>query len=108
MAVYDYSIPSRISNFWLYNARRQLSLPTPEAYKKKLLFLGVRSLTVRENTERPITVTGGTNLLVGRDISRLQAETRRILAAEKKCPTAIPLWDGHAAERIADVILRAI
>jgi hypothetical protein len=30
------------------------------------------------------------------------------LAAEKKCPTAIPLWDGHAAERIADVILRAL
>jgi UDP-N-acetylglucosamine 2-epimerase (non-hydrolysing) len=71
-------------------------------------FLGVPCLTVRENTERPITVTGGTNLLVGRDISRLQAETRRILAGEKKSPTALPLWDGHAAERIADVILRAI
>ena len=35
-------------------------------------------------------IAGGTNLLVGRDISRLQAETRRILALEKKCPTAIP------------------
>jgi hypothetical protein len=54
--------------------------------QEETTFLGVPCLTVCENTERPITVTGGTNLLVGRDISRLQAETRRILAVEKEVP----------------------
>jgi len=70
-------------------------------------FLGVPCLTMRENTERPITLTNGTNVLVGRDIASLQAEIRKILSGEKKNVTPIPLWDGHAAERIADVILRA-
>jgi len=67
-------------------------------------FLGVPCLTVRENTERPITVTQGTNVLVGKDIARMRGEVRRILAGERKCASAIPLWDGRAAERIAAVI----
>ncbi len=69
--------------------------------------LGVPCLTVRENTERPITVTLGTNVLVGRDVARLQTEMRRILAGERKTASAIPLWDGQAAERVAQVILQS-
>jgi UDP-N-acetylglucosamine 2-epimerase (non-hydrolysing) len=68
-------------------------------------FLGVPCLTVRENTERPITVALGTNVLVGRDVSRMQREAQRVLAAdEKKARSPIPLWDGNAADRIAKVI----
>jgi len=67
-------------------------------------FLNVPCLTVRENTERPITARLGTNVLVGRDIGRMQDELRRILAGEKKTASAIPLWDGHAAERIAAIV----
>ena len=67
-------------------------------------FLGVPCLTVRENTERPITVEQGTNVLVGRDLQRLGYELRRILMGETRKPAPIPLWDGHAAERIAQVI----
>ena len=67
-------------------------------------FLGVPCLTVRENTERPITITLGTNVLVGRDIARMLGEVQRILAGEKKTASAIPLWDGRAAERIAGVV----
>lgn len=83
-------------------------------------FLGVPCLTVRENTERPITVTHGTNRLVGREISRLRIAAAEILQeraatklpnAEKPAPTGaprpIPLWDGHAAERIAQAIMRS-
>jgi UDP-N-acetylglucosamine 2-epimerase (non-hydrolysing) len=70
-------------------------------------FLGVPCLTVRENTERPITFTLGTNVLVGRDVSRMQREAERVLGAnEKKASSPIPLWDGHAADRIARVIAR--
>ena len=69
-------------------------------------FLGVPCLTLRENTERPITVSAGTNLLLGRDIARMETEVHRILAGEKKKASPIPLWDGHSAERIADVVMR--
>ena len=68
-------------------------------------FLGVPCLTVRENTERPITVTAGTNCLVGRDISRIRQELQRALAFPPAKPSSIPLWDGHAAERIAAILV---
>jgi len=73
--------------------------------QEETTFLGVPCLTVRENTERPITITSGTNLLVGRDLDRLQTELEYILAGQKKNATMPPLWDGHAAERIAQVIV---
>ena len=69
-------------------------------------FLGVPCLTLRENTERPITVSQGTNQLIGRDISLLKSEIRRILSGDTKKASPIPLWDGHAAERIAKVVIR--
>ena len=68
-------------------------------------FLGVPCLTVRENTERPVTMTLGTNILVGRDMDRLRTETRRILSGEIRKGQVPPLWDGRAAERIAEIIV---
>jgi UDP-N-acetylglucosamine 2-epimerase (non-hydrolysing) len=67
-------------------------------------FLGVPCLTLRENTERPITVDVGTNILVGRDMQRLTTEIERILAGDAKAGAVPPLWDGKASERLADVI----
>jgi UDP-N-acetylglucosamine 2-epimerase (non-hydrolysing) len=75
--------------------------------QEETTFLGVPCLTLRENTERPITVTLGTNLVIGRDLDRMQREIRNILGGESKAGSAIPLWDGHAAERIAQVVLSA-
>ncbi len=72
--------------------------------QEETTFLGVPCLTVRENTERPITVTAGTNLLVGRDPQKLCAEVERVLSGSAKKGGVPPLWDGHAAERIAAVI----
>ena len=68
--------------------------------------LGVPCLTVRENTERPITVTHGTNTLVGTNMDLLLSEVAKILAGEGKGGRIPPLWDGCASERIADVILK--
>jgi UDP-N-acetylglucosamine 2-epimerase (non-hydrolysing) len=73
-------------------------------------FLGVPCLTVRENTERPITITMGTNQLVGRDLKKLRVAVERILNSNSEglkqpATTNIPLWDGHAAERIAQIIV---
>lgn len=66
--------------------------------------LGVPCLTVRENTERPVTVTMGTNVLVGQNIGRLKHEAFRVLDGGVKVGKIPPLWDGKASERIADII----
>jgi len=72
--------------------------------QEETTFLGIPCLTVRENTERPITIRRGTNVLVGRDLKNLEAEVERVLAGDRKPLERVPLWDGHAAERIADII----
>ncbi len=64
--------------------------------------LGVPCLTLRENTERPITVEQGTNTMVGRDVAAIRTEAAGILAGHGKQGRVPELWDGHAAERIAD------
>jgi UDP-N-acetylglucosamine 2-epimerase (non-hydrolysing) len=73
--------------------------------QEETTYLGVPCLTMRENTERPVTSTIGTNVLIGRDTERLKAETRQILSGAAR-PGRIPrLWDGKAAERIAQLIV---
>lgn len=62
--------------------------------------LGVPCITFRENTERPITVSEGTNQLVGRDPKRLAAALDRLMAGEAIYSGSPELWDGHAAERV--------
>lgn len=72
--------------------------------QEETTFLGVPCLTLRENTERPITVNVGTNIVVGRDPGRLYEELQKILRGNTKKTRIPPLWDGHASERIADLI----
>ena len=76
--------------------------------QEETTFLGIPCLTVRENTERPVTVRMGTNILVGRDMELLKVETNRILSGKGKTGTIPPFWDGKAGERIADVITSKI
>ena len=64
--------------------------------------LAVPCLTMRENTERPITVEQGTNTVVGRDRERILGLVEDILRSGGKRGRIPELWDGHAAERIAD------
>lgn len=72
--------------------------------QEETTYLGVPCLTMRENTERPVTITTGTNQLIGRDMNRLVAEARRVLNGTQKPGGIPPLWDGKAAQRIADCI----
>ena len=71
--------------------------------QEETTYLGVPCLTVRENTERPVTVTIGSNLLIGRDTERLKKEVRRVLDGRAKQGHIPPLWDGLASRRIADI-----
>jgi UDP-N-acetylglucosamine 2-epimerase (non-hydrolysing) len=63
--------------------------------------LSVPCLTMRDNTERPITIAQGTNTLVGRDRVRVAACVDDILSSGGKRGRMPELWDGHAADRIA-------
>ncbi len=64
--------------------------------------LGVPCLTLRENTERPITIAEGTNTICGTDAKRILDAAMDVIATGGKRGRSPELWDGHAAERIAD------
>src|SRR5258706_11575045 len=72
--------------------------------QEETTYLQVPCLTLRSNTERPITVTMGTNILVGQDSRKLAFELSAILEGKAKRGSVAPLWDGHAGERIPDVV----
>jgi UDP-N-acetylglucosamine 2-epimerase (non-hydrolysing) len=90
--------------FLALERRAALVVTDSGGIQEETSFLGVPCLTVRDNTERPITVEQGTNFLVGRDPERLRREARRALAAPRRQAPRLPLWDGRAAERIVDVL----
>lgn len=66
--------------------------------------LGVPCVTIRENTERPVTVDEGSNVLAGTDPAAIMLEARKILRGEGKQGRRPHLWDGKAAERIVAVL----
>jgi UDP-N-acetylglucosamine 2-epimerase (non-hydrolysing) len=72
--------------------------------QEETTFLGIPCLTIRENTERPVTISMGSNILVGKDMDRLKMESRKILSGDIKKGSIPPLWDGKAGERIATVL----
>jgi UDP-N-acetylglucosamine 2-epimerase (non-hydrolysing) len=60
---------------------------------------------MRPNTERPITITEGTNIIVGSDQAKILSGVEDILSGQGKAGRIPHLWDGKAAERMADVII---
>jgi len=74
--------------------------------QEETTYLGIPCLTLRENTERPITVTQGTNKLIGPD--ELLPSVERIMAGEWPKGTCPPLWDGHAANRAVESLRKRV
>jgi len=72
--------------------------------QEETTFLGVPCLTLRKNTERPVTVTQGTNKLLGEEPERILPEARAILEGGRKQGCVPDRWDGQAARRIAEVL----
>src|SRR5688572_31424427 len=83
----------------LYSGAR-IVLTDSGGIQEETTALGVPCLTLRENTERPITIEEGTNELVGTDRHAIVAAARRVLAGGGKRGRRPELWDGRAAERI--------
>jgi len=67
--------------------------------------LGIPCLTLRENTERPITVEIGTSTLIGSDSEKLRSYLNDVLEGRYKSGKCPELWDGNAAERIAELLV---
>ncbi len=72
--------------------------------QEKATWLNVPCLTLRRNTERPITCELGTNTVVGEDLEKLKSEAWLILKGKRKQSEDVPLWDGKAGERVAAVM----
>jgi len=70
--------------------------------QEEATYLKVPCLTMRENTERPITCTMGTNRLVGQDVAKVKLAAYQVLSGDRPAGETPPLWDGAAGERIAD------
>ena len=72
--------------------------------QEETTYLRVPCITLRNNTERPVTLSLGTNVLVGHDGEKLRSEMCNIIDGKVKPGTIPPLWDGHAGERIAEIL----
>ncbi|MBP3530043.1 MAG: UDP-N-acetylglucosamine 2-epimerase (non-hydrolyzing) [Thermoguttaceae bacterium] len=91
-------------DFLKLNANAFAVLTDSGGLQEETTALGVPCLTLRENTERPITCEIGTNRLVGLDPSAILAAWRDLKNGTARVGKVPPLWDGRAAERIADVL----
>ena len=88
-------------------SKATLALTDSGGIPEETTALGVPCLTLRENTERPVTVSQGTNVLVGTNPYKIVAATEQILRGDGKKGLPPALWDGHTAERIVGILLRA-
>ncbi|MGH2874010.1 MAG: UDP-N-acetylglucosamine 2-epimerase, partial [Solirubrobacteraceae bacterium] len=74
--------------------------------QEETTYLGIPCFTLRDNTERPVTTTLGTNTLLGLDPERI-TELPALLSQARGRPHRVPpRWDGHAAQRLVDVLVR--
>jgi UDP-N-acetylglucosamine 2-epimerase (non-hydrolysing) len=108
--------PGRISllepvgylDFLQLMADARLVLTDSGGIQEETTCLGVPCLTLRENTERPVTLTAGTNTLVGTHADRILAGARTALENGRSAASLPPLWDGNAAERIMQVLTQEV
>ncbi|MCG3155503.1 MAG: UDP-2,3-diacetamido-2,3-dideoxy-D-glucuronate 2-epimerase [bacterium] len=88
-------------------AHARLVVTDSGGIQEETTVLGVPCLTVRENTERPVTVSEGTNIVIGMSRERILEESYEILAGRGKAGRRPELWDGRAAERIVQVLRKS-
>jgi len=86
----------------------KLLLTDSGGIQEETTYLGIPCITIRENTERPITIDLGTNVLVGPQSERIIEETNKILSGNGKKGKVPELWDGHAAERIVKILVERL
>ena len=98
--------PLGYNDFVTLFSRSRLVVTDSGGIQEETTALGIPCLTMRDSTERPITVTEGTNILVGTDREQVSSAVDAILAGKGKTGRVPEGWDGHAAVRIVDAIER--
>jgi UDP-N-acetylglucosamine 2-epimerase (non-hydrolysing) len=98
--------PLGYSEFLYLMDRARLVLTDSGGVQEETTVLGVPCLTLRDNTERSITIEQGTNRLTGMRPPAVREAVDQVLRDGWPSSRVPPLWDGHAAERIADTVLR--
>jgi UDP-N-acetylglucosamine 2-epimerase (non-hydrolysing) len=86
----------------------KLALTDSGGIQEETTVLSVPCLTLRENTERPITVEVGSNQIVGTDTDRILSAYKKVVSGEWRRPGIPPLWDGRAAERIVRILAERV
>jgi len=97
--------PQKYRDFLALEYNASLILTDSGGIQEESTALGVPCLTLRQNTERPITVTVGTNIVVGTKKERIIEETMKILKGTIKKGQVPPLWDGMTSQRIVETLL---
>lgn len=92
-------------DFLALTSNAELILTDSGGIQEESTYLGIQCITLRTSTERPVTVDVGTNQLLGTDLARALDAAMEVLTGNKKAGRRPELWDGHAAERIADIII---
>ncbi len=90
--------------FLSLTSRARLVLTDSGGLQEETTALGIPCLTLRENTERPITVEQGTNVVVGTDPNRIRDEAKKAMSDEKRTSRVPDLWDGKTSQRIVGAI----
>lgn len=96
--------PAGYLDFLKLMSSAKLVLTDSGGIQEETTILKVPCLTLRHNTERPVTAELGTNRVVGTDPEKIIAAYRDVMAGRGRQPTTPPLWDGHAATRIAQIL----
>ncbi len=92
-------------DFLTLQGHATLVLTDSGGVQEETTYLGVPCLTVRPNTERPVTITSGTNQLVSNDRESLRSAIRDRLTNDRRTGKSPDLWDGRAAQRILQILL---
>ncbi len=90
----------------LTDSGAQMVLTDSGGIQEETTALGVPCLTLRDSTERPITVAEGPNTIVGTDPASIESAVEKLRASPASEARRPELWDGHAAERIMDILER--
>jgi len=97
--------PAGYNDFLCLTSQAKVIVTDSGGLQEESTALGVPCLTMRPNTERPITVTLGTSTLVGSDSEKLKLHLTEVIDGTYKAGECPALWDGHAAERIAEIFV---
>ena len=100
--------PLSYLDFLCLQMHSRLVITDSGGVQEETTYLGIPCFTLRDNTERPITTDVGTNVLIGTDVARLREELARFSAGTMRRGAIPRLWDGHASDRIADILVKKL